>query len=177
VCIQVAFKGAVFDAKSSKLEWFNRVRSARALAVAFLVIALTVYLWSLIGLECTVLGEFLNELRSTTSQERVQDLWAQYWSKEGFESLAWGVFIQQVGCIIACALWCLLPIRYIHQPHEGVKGLLIFGIFTLVRAPWAMLTLGATGAWIAQIGLAFPPVALLSGFWFLACAFAYRDVT
>lgn len=122
------------------------------------------------------IGQFLEELRMAATPEEARSLVASYWDKEGLDGLAWGIAIQQLGWTLACSLWCLLPMRHLDRPADNAKQLLAFGASAFARAPWAMLTLGAAGAFIGQAGLAFAPAALLSGFWFLACAFAYRDV-
>jgi hypothetical protein len=176
LCAKASFDGAKFDAASSKLLWLDKSKSARPLGLAFLAIAASSYAWSVVGMEASGIGRFLEEFRSAASQEEARMLVSAYWDREGLDGLAWGIAIQQMGWTLACSLWCLLPMRHLERPGDSAKALLAFGASCFAKAPWAMLTLGASGALIGQMGLAFAPAALLSGFWFVACSFAYRDL-
>lgn len=118
----------------------------------------------------------LKELGQAGATEEIYPIWGAYWEKSGLDGIAWGAAAIQAEVAMANAWWCLLPFAALKKPGLSVAELARFGGRACMSAPWAMATLGASGAVLAQASIAFAPLALLSGLWFSACAFAFRDM-
>jgi hypothetical protein len=132
--------------------------------------------WSQGWASATGLGEMLRALGEAKTPEAARAAAIHYWNLPGFEGAAWPLAFQQLGLAAVNAWWCLLPFAARERPQATAGELARAGLRMLAKAPMALLLLGGLGALAAQSALAFAPLALLSGLWFGACAFAWRDL-
>lgn len=151
--------------------------SMRGLAMLFAACAVAAMAWAHAWTRGTGLGAMLDELGAAVGPEAAREAARAYWAKEGLDGIAWAIGLQQAGIGLANAWWCLLPFAALAKPSATAGELARFGFKALAQAPGAMFALGLSGAAMAQASLAIAPLSLLSGVWFLACAFAYRDVS
>lgn len=134
------------------------------------------FAWGQACMEATVLGSFLNDLRSASSQGQALDIWDFYWQKDGFDGLVWSFSLLEFGLGAINGVLCLAPWRSMACPSHSVCQLMFFCLKSFARHPVHMSLLGLSGLLLAQASLAFAPFALLSCWWFVACAFAARDL-
>lgn len=148
----------------------------RGLIVLFAICSVASLMWAHLWAQASGIGEMLKELSEAGSGGTSAQIWGAYWEKSGLDGIAWGIAAVQGAVALANAWWCLLPFAAISRPGSSIADLARFGARSCMSAPWAMATLGASGAFLAQASIALPPLALLSGLWFSACAFAFREM-
>ena len=148
----------------------------RGLIILFAICSIASLGWAHLWAQASGIGEMLKELGEAGPGSASSAIWGAYWEKSGLDGIAWGMAALQAEVAVANAWWCLLPFAAIKRPDLSVAELARFGARACLSAPWAMVTLGASGAFLAQASIALAPLALLSGLWFSACAFAFRDM-
>jgi len=176
LCAGVHFLGEPWNVAQTKQAWVASLSKLYSLALFFFAAGLFAMVWAKLCADATGLAPFLEELKTAGNAEKAREIVGLYWDKDGLDGLAWGIGLQQIGLAIANGFWCLLPWRAIDKQAEGFKALGTFGLACFSRAPLALLGLGFVGSLLAQFSLIFPPLGFLSGVWFSACAFAYRDL-
>lgn len=176
LCAGVHFTAKPWDFAKAKAAWKASLSSLSSLSFIFFAAGLSAMIWAKLCADASGLAPFLEELKTAGSSEKAKEIAMAYWAKDGLDGLAWGIGLQQLGLAAANAFWCLLPWRAIDKPADGFKALGAFGLSSWARAPFALFLLGLSGSLLAQFSMVFPPLALLSGVWFSACAFAYRDL-
>lgn len=151
-------------------------RASRSLLIIFTACCIASMLWAHAWTQASGMVDMLGEMAEAASGSAAGPVFWAYWSKSGLDGVAWAIGAQQAELALANAWWCLMPFAALARPHSSIKDLATFGARALARAPLALATLGASGALLAQASLVFPPLALLAGLWFSACAFAFRDL-
>lgn len=176
LCARVFFLGSPFDLPEMKTAWKKAMPKARALALGFALACSAGSAWVVACSQLSGIGDLLKELQTTTDSSAPHSLFQLYWNKEGLDGLWWGWLAAQAGLGLVNAWWCLMPWRVLGHENSTVSDLLGFSSRSMRRAPWGLFALGLSGALIAQAALVFAPCGFLAGPWFVACAFAYRDL-
>ena len=81
-----------------------------------------------------------------------------------------------MGLAFLNGVWLCVPWASLCKPGQGAIPLLKSALTRFRLAPGALFVLGLVGALSAQAGLAFAPFGFFAGVWFVACAFAARDL-
>lgn len=149
---------------------------APGLAWAFCACSLSALAWTHFWTSGTGLGAMLAEVAKASDAASAKEAASRYWGMPGMSGVKLPLALQQLGLAIANAWWCLLPFAAADRPQASASELAKAGLRMMRKAPLALFLLGALGALWAQASLRLAPLALLSGLWFCACAFAWRDL-
>lgn len=170
------FHGRRSELGEVKNDWGRRWADSRALPLAFMAVAFAALAWTTLCVQASSIGELLEAMREAKGGQESRQLVAQAWDRPGFEGLLWPLLALQGGLAAINGFWICLPWASLRDSELRGGQLLRLAAARFARAPMALCVLGLCGSLLAQAGLVFPPLALASGVWFLACAFAARDL-
>lgn len=170
------FKGRRPPFNEVKDAWASRWADSRGLPLAFMAVAFAALAWATLCVQATSIGVLLEAMREAKDGEAGRALVAQAWDRSGLDGLLWPLAGLQAGLAAINGFWLCLPWAALGDPGQGAGSLLKGALARFKAAPGALCALGLAGSLVAQAGLVFPPFGLLAGVWFLACAFAARDL-
>jgi hypothetical protein len=177
LCAGVHFEGKAFEWQAMRAAWVQLASQSRALSLCYALCAACALVWLQLCVSASGIGVLLEQLRSVKPGVDPHDLVSAAWAKDGLDGIALPLLALQIGLGLINGFWCLFPWLAMATPGAGARSQLAKGWALMRSAPFQLWMLGMVGVFIAELSIAVPPLALLSGVWMSACAFAARDLS